>query len=164
MNLNLLVCCHQLNPFVPNGREGVEKWCIGNKWVKVSTRVWGTRRIDKNINKNLWVRDSDQRGDVWKVVGPAEKMHSKVGNQVLLTLLAVFLGGAPTSMCHFFRLSVRPSVRRAQFLRNRTSSNHNFRDTCAKRWYLQLFFSFFEIFIFRAVRGVKGQKIVQNEK
>ena len=110
MNLNLLVCCHQLNPFVPNGREGVEKWCIGNKWVKVSTRVWGTRRIDKNINKNLWVRDSDQRGDVWKVVGPAEKMHSKVGNQVLLTLLAVFLGGAPTSLCHFFRLSVRPSV------------------------------------------------------
>ena len=110
MNLNLLVCCHQLNPFVPNGREGVEKWCIGNKWVKVSTRVWGTRRIDKNINKNLWVRDSDQRGDVWKVVEPAEKMHSKVGNQVLLTLLAVFLGGAPTSMCHFFRLSVRPSV------------------------------------------------------
>ena len=28
----------------------------------------------------------------------------------------------------------------------------------------RFFFRFFEIFIFRAVRGVKGQKIAQNEK
>ena len=72
------------------------------------------------------------------------------------------LGVAPTSICHFFHPSVRPSVRRAPYLRSRTSSNHNFWYiwyTSAKWW-----FHFFEIFIFRTVTGVKGQKIAQNEK
>ena len=44
--------------------------------------------------------------------------------------------GAPTSICHFFRPSVRPSVRpivrRAPYLRNRRSSDHNFWYTCVK--------------------------------
>ena len=73
-----------------------------------------------------------------------------------------FLVGVPTSICHFFRVSVR----RAPYLRNCTWSNRSFRYTCVKS-YLQgilLFDSYFEIFIFGDVRGLKGQKIDQNEK
>ena len=61
-------------------------------------------------------------------------------------------------------LSIRPSVSRAPYLRNHTSSNHNFWYTHVKWWYLQGFFHCFENLIFWAVRGVKGQKIAQNEK
>ena len=66
------------------------------------------------------------------------------------------------------RLSVcpsnRPFVRCTPYLRNHTSSGHNFWYKYIKWWYLQAFFSFFLILIFWAVRGVKGQKIAQNEK
>ena len=31
-------------------------------------------------------------------------------------------------------------------------------------WYLQLFFSFLQNFVFKVVRGVKGQKTYQNDK
>ena len=37
-----------------------------------------------------------------------------------------FLGGAPTSICHFFCLSDHPSVCHTPYLRNHTSSDHNF--------------------------------------
>ena len=68
--------------------------------------------------------------------------------------LQAFLGGAPTSICHFFHLSICFPP----YLRNCTSSNHNFWYTCVK-WYLLAFFSFFfEILIFWAFRRVKGQK------
>ena len=59
---------------------------------------------------------------------------------------------------------VCPSVSRAPYLSNSTSSNHNFWNTCVKWWYHEVFFSFLKIFIFWAVIGVKGQKIAQNEK
>ena len=36
--------------------------------------------------------------------------------------------------------------------------------TYVEWWYLQVVFSFFKILIFWAFRGVKGQKIAQNEK
>ena len=49
----------------------------------------------------------------------------------------------------------------APYLRNRTSSNHNFLYTCVKWSYIQPFFHFFEILIFWVVMGVKGQKIAQ---
>ena len=70
--------------------------------------------------------------------------------------LLVFLGGAPNSICHFFRpsvgLSVRPSVHlsvcRAAYLMNRTSSDLNFWYTYIKWWYLQPFSSFFQNFRF----------------
>ena len=47
--------------------------------------------------------------------------------------------------------SVRPSVRRAPYLRNRTSYDHNF-------WYTYVndVFHFFKILIFWAFREVKG--------
>ena len=68
--------------------------------------------------------------------------------------ILIFLGGAPTSISHFFRPSVRPSVHRAPYLRNQTLSNHNLWCTCVKRWYiLAFFFHFFESLIFWAVRG-----------
>ena len=49
--------------------------------------------------------------------------------------LLLFLGGAPTSMCHFRpsgRPFVRPSICHAPYLQNRTSYNHNFCYTCVK--------------------------------
>ena len=36
--------------------------------------------------------------------------------------------------------------------------------SCIKWWYLQAFFHFFEILIFLVFRGLKGQKMVQNDK
>ena len=55
-------------------------------------------------------------------------------------ILLIFLGGAPTSICHFFcptgRPSVCPSVHRAPYLRNRTLSDHNFWYAYVKWWYL----------------------------
>ena len=45
---------------------------------------------------------------------------------------ALFLGGATHSICHFFHPSVRLSVRRTPYLRNLTSSAHNFWYTCVK--------------------------------
>ena len=81
-------------------------------------------------------------------------------------LLKFFRWGTHLHMSLFS--SVRPSVRlpvcHAPYLRNRTSSNHNFWYTCVK-------FQFFKILIFLGVRwggkgagGLKGQKIAQNEK
>ena len=65
-------------------------------------------------------------------------------------------------MC--FCPSICPSICHAPYLRNRTSSNHNFWYNCVKWWYLQVFFHFFRNFIFWDYRGVKGQKITQNKK
>ena len=45
----------------------------------------------------------------------------------------------------------------APYLSNSVAYDHDFWCTCIKWWYLQEFF-FFLIFIFQAVRGVKGQK------
>ena len=95
--------------------------------------------------------------------------------------LAEFLDGEPTSVCHFYHssmfLSVCPSVHlsiyHAPYLRNRTSSDHNFWYSSVKWWYLQAFFSIFLFFLFWAVSGgrkggggggLKGQKIAENEK
>ena len=44
------------------------------------------------------------------------------------------------------------------YLRNSKAYDHDFWYTCVKWRYLQVFFLFFEIFIFRTVKGVKGQK------
>ena len=79
------------------------------------------------------------------------------------SVLIDFLGVAPTSICHFFRPTFCPSVRRAQYLRNCTSSDYNFWYTYVK-WYLRVVFHFFKILIFWAVRKVKGQKMPQNKK
>ena len=104
-----------------------------------------------------------------------------------------FLGGLPTSICHFFNPSIRPSiclsVHRVQYFRNCTSRDHYFHSTmtknsvrqtpyprnhtsydchlwytCVKWWDLQeFFFIFSKILIFWVVRGVKMQKMVQND-
>ena len=89
--------------------------------------------------------------------------------------IAEFLGGAPTSVCHFYHSSmcpsVCPSVRlsicHAPYLRNHTSSDHNFWYSCVKWWYLQAFFSIFKFLFYFGLLGgggVKGQKIAENEK
>ena len=49
-------------------------------------------------------------------------------------------------------------------LRNSITYDHDFWCTCVKWCYLQGFFQFFKILIFQVVRGIKGQKLVQNDK
>ena len=55
-------------------------------------------------------------------------------------------------------------IRHTPYFRNSIAYDHDFWYTCLKWWYLQVFLALFEIFIFLAVRGGKGQKIAQNEK
>ena len=69
------------------------------------------------------------------------------------------------SVCLSVCASICVSVCCVPYLRNRISSNHNFWYTCVKWWYLKVFFLYFEILIFWAVRkgkkrggGVKGEK------
>ena len=82
-----------------------------------------------------------------------------------LEWLFCFLDGAPTSISHFFRPSVCPSVGPSRTKSQEPCNNyHNFWYTCIKWWYLQAFFHFSKILIFWAVRRVKGQKVAQNEK
>ena len=51
------------------------------------------------------------------------------------------------------------------YLRNSIAHDHDFWFTRVKWWYLQdFFFQFFKMLIFHVVRGVKGQKTVQNDK
>ena len=69
-------------------------------------------------------------------------------------MISRFLGGAPTSVCHFFC----PSVCHPAYLRNRTSSDHNFWYTHIKWWYLQVLFSFFQNFDFLDCCGGKRAK------
>ena len=65
------------------------------------------------------------------------------------------------------RLSTHPTIglfiRCAPYFRNRTSSDHKFWYTCVKWWYLLEFFSVLSL-IFWVVRGVKGQKMAENDK
>ena len=49
-------------------------------------------------------------------------------------------------------------------LRNSVAYDHDFWYNSIKWWYLLAFFSFFKILMFRVVRGVKGQKMAQNDK
>ena len=66
-----------------------------------------------------------------------------------------------------FRQSVHPSVCYVPYLRNHTSSNLHLWYTCVKWWYLRAFFFFFiflKFWFFRLLWGIKGQKLIQNEK
>ena len=51
------------------------------------------------------------------------------------------------------------------YLRNSIAFDHDFWSACVKWWHLQAFFSFFQNFdFFKLLVGVKGQKMVQNDK
>ena len=78
----------------------------------------------------------------------------------------LFLSGAPTSICHFFCLSVYPvcpsityhisgTVRHLIMIFGTHVSNDDIS---------RCFFHFFKIMIFGCVRGVKGRKIARTEK
>ena len=71
----------------------------------------------------------------------------------------MFLGGAPTPISHFFCLSICLSIQCTPYLKNITSSDHNFWYAFVKWWYLQLFFSFFSFgyFSFRWGGGRGGE-------
>ena len=69
-----------------------------------------------------------------------------------------FLGATRTCICHFFHPSVFPCICRTPYLRNHTSSYHNFWCTC----YLQVFFSYFWNFDFLGKKGKKLPKMKNN--
>ena len=50
------------------------------------------------------------------------------------------------------------------YFRNSTAYDHDFWYTCVNNDLSRPFFHLFEVFFFQVVRGVKGQKIAQNEK
>ena len=56
---------------------------------------------------------------------------------------------------------IHPVVRSAQYLKNRTSTNHYFWYTCVKWWYLQFVFSFFFFWHFDFL-GCRGGKKAKN--
>ena len=67
------------------------------------------------------------------------------------------LGGAPTSICPFSVCSaICLSICLPRTISQEPYINHNLWGTCVKWWYLQGYFSFFEVLIFWAVRWVKG--------
>ena len=71
-----------------------------------------------------------------------------------------FSGGAPSSVYHFFRLSVGPSV-----AHHISGTEHHLIIHMRKMMiYPSVFFSFFKILIFWVVRGLTVEKITQNEK
>ena len=108
--------------------------------------------MQEGLIHNLWISN----GGTIKIRESANLAPIFVSHKNDVILKYWFLGGAPTSIYHFFR----PSVRRAPYLRNRTLSDHNFWYTYVKWWYVQAFFHFLKILIFL----VNGQKMTQNEK
>ena len=97
-----------------------------------------------------------------------QKLFSSQKNYGFLRkILFTFLGGAPTSICHFFRLSVRPSVCLSVAHQISGTIYHLiviFGTHISNNGISRCFFHFLKILMYWAVRGVKGQKIVQNEK
>ena len=77
---------------------------------------------------------------------------------LFFVLFFIFRWGTRRYMSLF--QSISPPVRRVPYLKNRTSSSHNFWYTCVKWRYLQVFFIFSFFWNFR----VKGQKMAQNAK
>ena len=98
--------------------------------------IWGTDYQIRVKYLLLVLKKVNGEGRKFLVLYPLfEKASSKVD---WYFNVMKFLGGAPTFICHFFR----PSACHPPYLRNRTSSNHNFWHTCVKWWFLQVFFSF----------------------
>ena len=64
---------------------------------------------------------------------------------MIIAIICIFYVGHPPLYVTF---SIRLSIRCTAYLRNHTSSNHNFWYTYVKWWYLQMFISFFQNFDF----------------
>ena len=67
-----------------------------------------------------------------------------------------YLGHTPLYVTSSVHLSICLPVHRTPYLRNHTSSNHDFWYAGVKLWYLQAFFHFFEILIFGLGGGGGG--------
>ena len=78
-------------------------------------------------------------------------------------ILFTFLGGAPISICHFFHPSIRLSVAH-QISGTIYHLIVIFGTYISNDGISRCFFHFLKILMYWAVRGVKGQIIVQNEK
>ena len=82
-------------------------------------------------------------------------------------ILCVFRWGTNLYVTSSIHVWIRLSVHPLQTITQEPSvyCNHNFQYTYVKWWYLMPFFIFFfSIWVFWAVKGVKGKKIAQNEK
>ena len=64
---------------------------------------------------------------------------------MIIAIICIFYVGHPPLYVTF---SIRLFIRCTAYLRNHTSSNHNFWYTYVKWWYLQVFISFFQNFDF----------------
>ena len=69
------------------------------------------------------------------------------------------MGGAPTSVCHFFHPSVRPSIHPAAYLRNRTSSNYSLVHMSKVMMPPGVFFIFLKFSFFGLLGVWKGKKL-----
>ena len=59
---------------------------------------------------------------------------------------------------------IKKYISHVPYFRNSTAYDHDFWYTCVNNDLSRPFFHLFEVFFFQVVRGVKGQKIAQNEK
>ena len=89
----------------------------------------------------------------WKYLSPVLCCIGPYYVESCIFFKQIFLGGAPTSICHFLYMSICPSVCLAPNIRNRASSNHNVWYTCIKWKYRQVFFTFLEIWFFWLLGG-----------
>ena len=83
------------------------------------------------------------------------------------TEVSRFLGGAPTSICHFFCSSVSPFIL-PSMVHHISGTVHHLNLIFGTLAYnadiCRCFFHFFKILIFQVVSGIKGQKMAQNDK
>ena len=128
-----------------------------NIWLDFISKLLKQLKAKLIICSNIYIYD-DILWILWK-----HKTGSILRKNVFLFLSFFFRWGSHLYMSPpIYKPSVCTFVCCILYLRNRTSSDHWF--TCVKWWYLQTFSSSFFNFDFRAFRGVKGQKIAQNEK
>ena len=128
------------------------------KRTHVPCKVTGSTELrGAQCSRELSLKSTDFRAPE-NLIFPALVTH------LYMSLFSSLCLSTPLSVHPSVRPSVCPSIHCAPYLRNRTLSNHKLWYTCVNDDISTLFFKFFEILIFWAVRGVKGEKIAQNEK
>ena len=75
-----------------------------------------------------------------------------------LATIHLFLGWAPTSMCHFFHPSIHLSIHHAPYFRNHSSWDHNFWSMCKMMISLGRFSIFSKFWFFGLFVGQKMTK------
>ena len=120
----------------------------------LSWNMSGTKaKVRKNwaafsMKWSLWLYAAYYFVQLYQMHSPFHLFHLLL-NITSVNFVISFLGEAPTSICHFFH----PSVCRAPYLRNHTSSDHNFWNTCKMMISSGVFFIFSKFWFFRLLGG-----------